>query len=446
MFPGSSLGVAELRRGGPMTDTAETELDTLAVEVLLDPEARANPYSHYQVLRERSPVHPASFGPMWFCTRYDDCHQVLRDPNTVQPPTVLPGDEDAEEDPDSAGFQLFGRTQRRNEDPIVSKSLLRLNPPDHTRLRGLVSRGFTPRRVEGLRPALEAMTDDLLDDLESARDVDVLDALGFPLPVRVIGELVGVPAEDRDRFRGLVRAAATSLEPGITDEQLAAAVEANQEMQTYFADLIDRRRAEAADDLTSALVDVQRSQREGQDETDAVLTDEEMIATLILIFAAGFETTTNLIGNGLLSLLENPGEMQRLRDDPALTDAAVEEILRYQSPVQMDGRRTVADLDLNGVTIPAGEWVLTFLGAANRDPERFEDPERFRIVDRKTPPLSFATGIHYCLGASLARLEGRVVFRRLLDRFSEIELLEAPRWRNTFILRGLESLPVRVSS
>lgn len=424
---------------------ADEGLDALTMRLLLDPEARADPYPHYRTLRERSPVHPATFGPLWFCTRYADCHQVLRDPTVVQPPTVLPGDEDTA-DPESGGFQLFGRTQRRNQDPVVAKSLLRLNPPDHTRLRGLVSRGFTPRRVERLRPAVEAMTDELLDEMEADGDLDVLDTLGFPLPVRVIGELVGVPPADRDRFRSLVRAAATSLEPGITDEQLAAAIEANGEMQTYFAELIEQRRSEPRDDLTSALVEIQREQHAGDGSADdeAPLTEEEMIATLILIFAAGFETTTNLIGNGLLTLLQYPGELERLRRDPGLTDAVVEEILRYQSPVQMDGRRTTAPLEVGGATIPAGEWVLTFLGAANRDPERFDDPETFRIVDRETPPLSFATGIHRCLGASLARLEGRVVFRRLVDRFSEIELLDEPRWRNTFILRGLERLPVAV--
>lgn len=435
-----------------MTDTTAaaapidelSEADRLVVELLLDPGARAEPYGHYRRLRELDPVHRSGFGPLWCCTRYDDCRQALRDPHMVQPSTVLAGDPDPDDEAtvDGTGVTLFG-ARRRIDDPVAEHSLLRLNPPDHTRLRGLVSRGFTPRRVEALRPAVAALTDRLLDDLEDAGEVDLLDALGFPLPVQVIGELVGVPPADRDGFRGLVRAAANALEPGITDEEWLAAGEASVQLQDYFRDLIAERRRTPRDDLASALVTVQRdSQAEGG---AAALTDEEMIATLILIFAAGFETTTNLIGNGVHTLLHHPDELERLRRDPSLDAAAVEEILRFQSPVQMDGRRAAADTEVGGRRVAAGEWVLTFLGAANRDPDRFEEPERFRIQPRETPVLSFATGIHYCLGASLARLEGQVVFRRLLDRFGTIELTAEPSWRNTFILRGLERLPVRVA-
>lgn len=435
---GGSTGAASA--GG---DPDPAEADRLVLELLLDPAVRAEPYEHYRRLREHDPVHRSGFGPLWCCTRYDDCREALRDPHMVQPGTELPGDP-GPDDPVEGGpetFRLFG-PRRRIDDPIASRSLLRLNPPDHTRLRGLVSRGFTPRRVEALRPAVAALTDRLLDDLEETGEVDLLDALGFPLPVQVIGELVGVPPADRDRFRALVRTSATALEPGITDEEWEAAGESNRVMQEYFAELIAERRRSPRDDLASALVAVQQeSVAEGG---DAALTDEEMIATLILIFAAGFETTTNLIGNGVHTLLHHPDELARLRGDPSLDAAAVEEILRYQSPVQMDGRRAAADTVVGGRPVAAGEWVLTFLGAANRDPARFEEPERFRIRTRTTPVLSFATGIHYCLGASLARLEGQVVFRRLLDRFGTIELTAEPAWRNTFILRGLDALPVRV--
>ncbi len=189
-------------------------------------------------------------------------------------------------------------------------------------------------------------------------------------------------------------------------------------------------------------------QEESGADGEARLTDEEMIATLILIFAAGFETTTNLIGNGLVTLLQHPGELARLRADPSLDAAAVEEILRYQSPVQMDARRAARATTVGGHEVAAGEWILTMLGAANRDPDRFDDPEVFRIVERSTPVLSFASGVHHCLGASLARLEGRVVFRRLLDRFPTIEPAEPidpPRWRSTFVLRGLDGLRLRVA-
>jgi cytochrome P450 len=423
------------------------DLDRMAVELLLDRDVRADPYAHYRALREMAPMHHAGFGRLWFASRYEDCHQVLRHPDAVQPPTELPGDPEPGSEDAGSGPMIFGR-RRRDVDPVVTKSLLRLNPPDHTRLRGLVSRGFTPRRVEQLRPAIETMTDAVLDDLADAGSGDLLDLVGFPLPVRVIGELVGVPAQDRDQFRSLVRDAATSLEPGLTPEQEQAAATAGLALRSYFRDLIVERRARPLDDLTSALVGVQTDQlAAGPDGDDGgePLTDDEMVATLILIFAAGFETTTNLIGNGLWCLLKHPEELARLRADHALAPAAVEEMLRYQSPVQMDARRARTDIAIGGHTVEAGEWVITFLGAANRDPEKFEDPETFRITERATPVLSFGNGIHYCLGASLARLEGRVFFTHLLDRFASIELDAEPVWRNTFTLRGLESLPVSVS-
>ena len=439
---------------GPMSTDAPAgtapdadRLDQLAAELLLDPDAKADPFDRYQVLREAAPVHPTAFGPLWIVSSYDECHELLRHPNTAQPPTVLPEDPDpADVAPDgdsSSTNPIFGRREL-DEDSTARKSLLRLNPPDHTRLRGLVSRGFTPRRVEQLRPAVEAMTDAVLDDLADAGEGDLLDLVGFPLPVRVIGELVGVPPEDRDQFRSMVRDAATSLEPGLTDEQMQAAAVAGLQLREYFTALIAERRANPTDDLTSALVGVQESQLAGEDPGVAPLTDQEMIATLILIFAAGFETTTNLIGNGMWCLLHHPDEMQRLRDNPGLAAAAVEEMLRYQSPVQLDGRRVTGDIDIAGHTIPRGHWVITLLGAANRDPARFDDPERFHITERATPVLSFATGIHYCLGASLARMEGRVFFNHLLERFDTIEMLAEPTWRNTFTLRGLDTLEVRV--
>ena len=424
---------------GPSSD----QLDQLAAELLLDPAARADPFERYQVLRTADPVHPTAFGPLWIITSYDECHELLRHPNTAQPPTVLPEDPDPDDPANASASPIFGRRER-DEDSTAQKSLLRLNPPDHTRLRGLVSRGFTPRRVEQLRPAVETMTDAVLDDLADAGEGDLLDLVGFPLPVRVIGELVGVPPADRDQFRSMVRDAATSLEPGLTDEQMRAAGVAGMQLREYFTDLIAERRARPTDDLTSALVGVQESQLAGDDPGTEPLTDQEMIATLILIFAAGFETTTNLIGNGMWCLLHNPDEMQRLRNDPGLASAAVEEMLRYQSPVQLDGRRVTDDIDIAGHTIPRGHWVITLLGAANRDPARFDDPERFHITERATPVLSFATGIHYCLGASLARMEGRVFFNHLLERFDSIEMLTEPTWRNTFTLRGLEALEVRV--
>lgn len=414
------------------------EADRLLVEIMLSPEGRADPYPRYLALREQAPIHRSGLGPLWICTRYDDCRTVLRDNRfgkwDPDPDEPLPEND--------GGMSFFAPRARPTDEQLRNRSMLMMNPPDHTRLRGLVSRGFTPRRVEALRPAVEVMTDEILDRMASAGELEVLDTLGFPLPVRVIGELVGVPEADRDRFRPLVRAAATALEPGTTDEQLAAAADAFGELREYFGALIEARRSDPADDLTSVLL---AARDEGVDGGDEVLTVDEMITTLILIFAAGFETTTNLIGNGLYALLRHPDEMARVREDPSLVPAAVEEILRWESPVQLDGRRANEPAEIAGRKVAEGDWVITLLGAANRDPDVFDDPEAFRVVARETPVLSFANGIHYCLGASLARLEGQVVFGRLLARFATIELQDTPTWRGTLILRGLDRLDVRVA-
>ncbi len=405
-----------------------TSPDHLLMELMLTPEGRRDPHRIYRQLRERAPRHKSDFGPLWILTRYEDCRTILRDNRFGK----------ADPDPDASPNPVFGAPRRRRTDVRLTKSLLNLNPPDHTRLRGLVSRGFTPKRVDALRPAVGAMCDAVLDELAAAGEADVLDALAFPLPVRVIGELVGVPPADRDRFRPLVRTAAAALEPGTGDDVVDAALEAMDEMTDYFRSHIALRRSEPADDLTSVLIAAQ--------EDEDRLTEDEMIATLILIFAAGFETTTNLIGNGLVTLLRHPDELARLRSDRSLLPAAVEEILRFESPVQLDARTALEDADLDGIAMPAGTMAITLLGAANRDPDVFDDPETFRIVPREPHVMSFASGIHYCLGASLARLEGQEVFGRLLDRFEHIELLDdEPAWRNSLVLRGLDHLNVRVS-
>lgn len=410
--------------------TAGAEADRLLMEIMLSPEGRVDPHSRYQSLRDLAPIHRSALGPLWVCTRYEDCRTVLRDNRFGK------WDPDPDDPPPDVEMPLFASRREPSEFAQRNRSMLMMNPPDHTRIRGLVSRGFTPRRVDALRPAVEAMTDEILDAIPVGEPVDVLDVLGFPLPVRVIGELVGVPPADRDHFRPIVRAAATSLEPGASAEQLDRALEAATELWGYFGELIAARRSDPRDDLTSVLI-------AARDDADgAVLSEDEMIATLILVFAAGFETTTNLIGNGMYSLLRHPDEARRVRDDPALVGAAVEEILRFESPVQLDGRRANEPADIAGRPVAEGEWVITMLGAANRDPAVFDDPETFRVVARDTPPLSFASGIHYCLGASLARLEGQVVFAKVLDRFGTIELADEPAWRNTLILRGLDRLDV----
>ena len=410
------------------TDTADPAVnpDGLVMETLLTPEGRADPYPRYRQLRDVAPVHRSDLGAVWFLTRWADCNAVLRDPRL--------GKGDLNDDRRA----LFNPGLPPRQQTVMGNSMLFVNPPDHTRLRGLVSRGFTPRRMQDLEGHVGHMADVIVDRMAVEGDVDVMDALAFRLPVQVIGELVGVPPSDRDQFRTLVRASAAALEPGVTAEQIDEAEHAMAIMDDYFRSLIERRRADLEHDLVSALI----AARDGEDR----LSEDEMVATLILLFAAGFETTTNLIGNGLLCLLRNPDQFARLRAEPDLVGSAVEEMLRFESPVQVDARTAFEPIEIDGHRIGAGETVVTFLGAANRDPAEFDDPERFDVTRDPNHPLSFAAGIHYCLGANLARLEGRIVFDRLVRRTADIEWLDdAPDWRGTLILRGVNHLHVRIT-
>jgi cytochrome P450 len=315
-----------------------------------------------------------------------------------------------------------------------------LNPPDHTRIRALFSRAFTPRRIDALRPHIDELVAEILDPLTHGdTEVDLLDELAFPLPVAVIGELVGVPRADRPRFRSLVRTASASLELNADAATIAAADVALGEMTEYFEALVDQRRADPADDLISALIAV-------EDGGDRIQPDE-LIANVILLFAAGFETTTNLIGNGIVAVCSHPEQLAKLRADRSLLPSAVEEILRYDSPVQADGRTALVDTELpDGTKVEAGQTALTFLGAANRDPARFADPDEFDVTRADNAPLSFAWGIHHCIGAGLSRAEGQSTFGALLDRFADIEILDDPPcWRRSLLLRGLDQLRVKLT-
>lgn len=426
--PRARPGVRGYGRGVPQVASDPT---SVVLELVAGvPEVVVDPYPHYRVLREQAPVHrvdlPAGEA-LWVLTRYDDCKAVLAHHDFGK---------------DEAG-RLRRVAATGEEVPIPASGratpMLMLNPPEHTRIRGLFSRAFTPRRVEALRGRVEELVAEVLDPLSGGTaEVDLLDELGFPLPVRVIGELVGVPAEDQPRFRWLVRDAASSLELNADAEVMAAAGAALGEMTDYFDWLVEVRRDDPRDDLLSALIAV-------EEEGDR-LTHAELIANVILLFAAGFETTTNLIGNGVVALTSHPEALERVRADRSLVPGAVEEILRYDSPVQVDGRTALVDTTLpDGTPVAEGQWVLTLLGAANRDPDRFPDPDAFDPARPDNVPLSFAWGVHHCLGANLARVEGQSVLAALLDRFRTIEVLDdPPRWRRTLTLRGLEGLRVRL--
>ena len=314
--------------------------------------------------------------------------------------------------------------------------MLFLDPPDHTRLRALVNKAFTRKAINDLEPRIRGILGSLLDDIGDPIAFDLMQAVAQPLPVIVIAEMLGVPPEDRAQFRIWSAQRARLLEPMIGPRERAAGEVASRAFDAYFRPIIEARRTEPRDDIVSALV---RAEDDG-----GRLSERETLNMLRLLLSAGNETTANLIGNGMLALLRHPEQLERLRDDPSLIPVAVEELLRFDSPVQADFRRVLADCEVNGFTLRKRDNIALFLGAANRDPEVFEDPDCLDVGRSQGSHLSFGRGIHHCLGASLARLEGRIVLEMLLERFPRMGLLaEGPRFRKGIVLRGLQSLAVR---
>lgn len=401
-----------------------TDAETIVRDLFLNPDGRRDPYPHYDRLRDAAPVHWSETLGAWLLTRYDDCWAVLRDPRL--------------------GKNFAGAMERRigpdwRRHPSLANrenSMVNIHGPDHTRLRRLVVRSFTRRRIDEMRPAIERMVNTLIEPLAARGGGEILDAIGFPLPVAVIGELLGVPEADRPRFRDLVRDVTAVIEVLPTPAQLAAADAAHLKIQAYFILLIAEKRRRPGKDLLSALV---------QSTDEDRLTDEELVSLASLLFGAGFETTTNLIGNGMLGLLRHPEQMTLLRDDPTLFENLPEELLRYDGTAQLAVRHTLAPVEVAGVTIPADTAIMPVLGAANHDPARYAEPARLDVRRTNIEPLSFGGGVHYCLGAALARAEIDIVFRALLERFGEISLDgPAPRFRDRLTLRGLESLHLRL--
>ncbi|MEE8313552.1 MAG: cytochrome P450 [Myxococcota bacterium] len=385
-----------------------------------------DPYPGYAELREQQPVFrvPVAAGPgMWLVSRYADVHTALRDDRfSTQRQPVLGTRQPSGTMALQAG--MFGRT------------MLSTDPPEHTRLRRLVSKAFTPRRVEQLRPRVEEIVDELLLPATRSKEIDVISELSGPLPAIVIGELLGVPTEDHPRFRALSNQLLSSMGPPSPMSNGGRSFGAGAELTGYLDGIIAERRAEPRDDLISAMI-------AAQEERDA-LTGQELLATSLLLLIAGYETTTNLIGNGVLALLRNPDELERLRAEPELLPTAVEEFLRYDSPVQATARVAREEIELRGEKIPAGARVMTLIGAANRDPEQFEDPDRLDVSRADNPHLSFGQGIHSCLGAPLARLEAQIAFDALLGRFPSWQLVpDALERRPNPLLRGLAKLPIR---
>jgi cytochrome P450 len=384
---------------------------------------REDPYPRYDRLREISPIVRAADQAL-VVTRYADCAAVTRDPRFAHFP------------PDTLAFLGFPDWAEHPALRLLFTSMLALNPPDHTRLRRLVSGAFTARRVQAMRPAIERMVDDLLDDLAAESEADFVDRFAFPLPVNVIGELLGVPPEDRAQFQPLVRDATQVLEV-ITPEVLATADPAAAAIRDYLAGLVTRRRREPTTDLISGLVTA-------EDAGDQ-LSEDELLTMAGLLFAAGFETTTNLLANGVYALLTHPDQLKLLRERPDLSASAVEELLRFDSPVQIVGRVVVEPVELSGVSLEPGERVVAYTGAGNRDPQRFADPNELRLDRTDNAPLSFGGGIHYCLGAPLARLEAQIALPALLRRFPNMALAGAPQRRDSLSIKGFTRLPVALS-
>ena len=370
-----------------------------------------DPYPTYEQLRRKDPVHRMRLIEAWALTRYEDVQDVLAD------------------------HKRFTNAER-NYDYMQYRTFLDLDPPDHTRLRGLVSKAFTPRAVRELGPRIQELVDELLDAAAGKSRIDLISDFAFPLPVIVIAEMLGVPAQDRARFREWSDDIALSVNPLLNNEQIARVRQATEELFDYFEGIIEQRRHAPRNDMISALL-------AAEEEGDR-LTHEELLSTLMLLLVAGNETTRNLIGNGMLALLKNPAQLQKLRDHPELLDSAINELLRYDSPVQIDSRNAIDDVEIGGKRIAAGQRILAIVGAANRDPQIFANPDKLDIGRNEVSHLSFGRGIHYCLGSPLAILEGRIAFTSLLARFPSMRLASEPVFKEQIVLRGVEELWVEI--
>ncbi len=405
-----------------MSDQAQVRR---ALRALFSPLGCPDPYPLYAVLRARAPVARLPDGTV-VVSRYADCDRVLRDP-------LFRVEDD----------EWIARTWPEGPEHLAVHSLMgemvNQNSPHHERLRRLVSRAFTPRRVAGLRPAVERLTDQLLDrlaDRAAAGPVDLMEHLALPLPITVIGELLGIPEEDRAWFGPRVRDITAAIEQNLLGPGLERADAATAELWDRLGALVAERRADPREDLVSTLIAV----READGDR---LTRRELLANLVLLYSAGYETTSNLIGNGTATLLDRPELLARLRGEVDDIGAWVDEMLRFTPPIQIASRWTGEDTELHGVRIEKGTQVVALLAGANRDPERFESPDTFLPGRAVSGSLSFGAGAHYCLGAALARLEAQVVFPRLLARFPHIAHAGAaePRTRVTS-LRGYDRLPL----
>jgi hypothetical protein len=405
----------------------EQKIDPLSLSNLLRPEARADPYPFYRALREADPVHWDEPMGFWVLTRYDDVAMAFNDPRFSRAQGLM------------GGFRRLPEAEQRIAEPVYrayAQSMPYTDPPYHTRLRGLVNKAFTPRVVERLRPTIQQVVDDLLDAVEAKGGMDVIRDLAYPLPLIVIAVMLGFPIEERQQLKkwsddsfavlGIVRH---------SPELMEGAARSMAELSACITALSKERRLQPKEDLLTALVTVV--------DEGVRLTQDELIANVSVLLAAGHETTSNLIGNGLLALLRHPAQLQKLRADPALAVSTVEEVMRYDNPVQIVYRSAAEEVEMDGKRIGKGQLVNMLLGAANRDSEHFSDPDRFDMTRDEGKHVGFGLGIHFCIGAPLARLEGQIAFTTLLRRFPNLRLAaDALEWQEHPTFRGVKSLPV----
>lgn len=390
----------------------------------------ADPYPIYARFRESAPVHFSEANGGWMLFRHDDVHATLRDHARFSSRGRF-----------SAALQRMDPGVRSRIGPLTDHftvGLLANDPPDHTRLRLLVNRAFTPRVVEQMRPRIHAIVDGLLDEALAGETFDLIGDFAYPLPATVIAELFGAPVSERDRFKRWSNHILGFQGTGNPSaESVLRAQDSLLEMRAFLQELADHRRAHPGDDLLGLLV---AAEAEGDR-----LTDQELLTVCVTLLTAGHETTTNLIGNGMWLLLTHPSQRARLVADPGLMPSAVEEMLRLESPLQRNPRRAAVDMELGGQHLRAGDYVMQVLGSANHDPDAFPDPERFDIGRAPNRHMAFGGGIHFCLGAPLARLEAPIAIGELLRRAPGLALAEPdapPRWIPSGLLRGMESLPV----
>ena len=420
--------------------------DTWSLLNLQKEEIRANPYLFYAQLRQADPVHWDEDLGFWVLTRYTDIEALYTDDRFSRAQGLM------------RGFARLTEPEQQIVEHVYqsfSKTVFYADPPYHTHLRSLMNHAFTPRRVEQLRPYIQRTVDDLLDRARDKDQVDIIHDLAYPLPVMVIAELLGLPVSDRARFKkwsddlfailGTVRQKPLDL--------LERAVQSLEEMTDYVKTLSRRRRDCPEDDLLTALLAVTNdpdacpypAHSSAAHRASSKLTEEELVSNINILLSTGHETTTHMIGNGTLALLQHPDQMRLLRSQPALRLSAIEEMLRYESPVQITYRSALADAEINGKHIRKGDLVNSILGSANRDPQRFSNPDCFTITRSEGRHLGFGVGIHFCIGAPLVRLEAEIVFETLLRRFPAVSLAtETLAWQEHPIFRGLKSLPVRL--